>query len=60
MTKLINCLDTTSIYCGTYAKYNNSSLYGKWLNLSDYSDYDKLLTTMRELHYDKPDCGANR
>lgn len=56
MTKLTNCLDTASIYVSTYAKYNNSSLYGKWLNLSDYSDYDELLEAMRELHKDEHDC----
>lgn len=56
MTNLQNCLDNCSVYCGTYRKYNNSSLYGKWLNLSNYSDYDELLTAMRELHRDEPDA----
>lgn len=55
MTKLTNCLDTCSIYVGTYAKYNNGSLFGKWLNLSDYSDYEDLLEAMRELHKDEDD-----
>jgi len=53
MTNLQNCLDSCSIYVGTYSKYNNGSLYGKWLNLSEYSDYDELLTTMYELHSDE-------
>ena len=55
MTNLRNCLDTASIYLSTYAKYNNGSLYGKWLNLSDYSDYDELLSAMYELHSDEAD-----
>ncbi|WP_374462980.1 antirestriction protein ArdA [Chryseobacterium sp.] len=55
MTNLRNCLDTASIYVSTYAKYNNCSLFGKWLNLSDYSDYDELLTAMYELHCDEQD-----
>ncbi|MFN4362537.1 antirestriction protein ArdA [Chryseobacterium hispalense] len=55
MTNLRNCLDTASIYVSTYAKYNNSSLYGKWLNLGDYSNYEDLLETMRELHKDESD-----
>ena len=55
MTNLQNCLQNCAIYCGTYAKYNNSSIYGKWLNLSDYSDYDELLEAMRELHKDEHD-----
>ena len=56
MTKLQNCLQNACIYVGSYYKYNNSSLYGKWLNLSDYSDYDELLEAMRELHKDEHDC----
>ncbi|SIQ39975.1 Antirestriction protein (ArdA) [Chryseobacterium sp. RU37D] len=55
MANLQNCLDIASIYVSTYAKYNNGSLYGKWLNLSDYSDYDELLTAMYELHSDESD-----
>ncbi len=55
MTKLQNCLDTASIYVGTYAKYNNGSLFGKWLDLADYSDYDELITAMYELHSDEQD-----
>lgn len=53
MTNLQNCLDSCSIYVGTYSKYNNGSLYGKWLNLSDYSDYDELLSAMYKLHSDE-------
>ena len=29
------------VYVGTYNKYNNGSLFGKWLDLSDYSDKDE-------------------
>ena len=30
-----------AVYCGTYAKYNNGSLYGMWIDLStqDYEHY---------------------
>lgn len=55
MTKLQNCLQNACIYVGSYYKYNNSNLYGKWLNLSDYSNYDDLLEAMRELHSDEDD-----
>ena len=55
MAKLTNCLDTFSIYVGTYAKYNNGSLHGAWLELSDYSNYDELLQAMQELHQDEQD-----
>jgi len=53
MTNLQNCLNSCSIYVGTYKKYNEGSLFGKWLNLSDYSDYDELLEVMKELHQDE-------
>lgn len=55
MTKLQNCLQNACIYVSSYYKYNNSSLYGKWLNLGDYSDYDELQEAMHELHKDESD-----
>ncbi|WP_079243030.1 antirestriction protein ArdA [Chryseobacterium indologenes] len=55
MTNLQNCLQNCAIYCGTYAKYNNSSIYGKWFNLSEYGSYDDLLEAMHELHEDEQD-----
>ena len=54
MANLKNLTDM-SVYVGTYCKYNEGSLFGKWLNLSDYSDYDELLAAMRELHKDEED-----
>lgn len=53
MTKLQNCLEDFQIYVGTYAKYNNGSLYGAWLELSNYSGYEELLQAMQELHKDE-------
>ena len=53
MTKLQNCLEDFQIYVGTYSKYNSGSIYGSWLKLSDYSNYDGLLQAMRELHQDE-------
>lgn len=53
MANLQNCLDNCAVNCGTYAKYNNGSLFGKWLNLSDYSDYDDLYQSMIQLHEDE-------
>lgn len=41
------------LYCGTYAKYNNGSLYGKWLDLDDYADNDEFEAACRELHKDE-------
>ena len=36
-------LSEARVYVGTYARYNNGSLFGKWLDLSDYSDKDEFL-----------------
>lgn len=43
------------IYVGTYAKYNNGNLFGKWLDLEDYSDKNEFLEACRELHADEED-----
>lgn len=53
MANLQICLDEIQIYVGTYKKYNEGSIYGKWLQLSDYSDFDELLEAMKELHKDE-------
>ena len=49
-------LSAASVYVGTYAKYNNGSLYGAWLNLSDYSDKEEFYEACRELHKDEEDA----
>lgn len=46
---------TTKIYVGTYAKYNNGSISGDWLTLSDYADKDEFLAACAELHSDEED-----
>lgn len=46
---------TPSVYVGTYAKYNNSSIFGKWLDLTDYSDKDEFYEACKELHADEND-----
>ena len=43
------------LYVGTYAKYNNGSLDGKWLDLDDYADNDEFMAACRELHKDEED-----
>lgn len=44
-----------SIYVGTYGKYNAGSIFGKWLNLSDYADKEEFYIACRELHNDEAD-----
>lgn len=43
------------VYVGTYAKYNNGSIEGKWLDLSDYSDREGFYGACAELHSDEED-----
>lgn len=50
-----NILDEVKIYVGTYAKYNNGIIFGKWLTLSDYSDLSEFYDACRELHKDEED-----
>ena len=43
------------IYVGTYAKYNNGSIEGGWLDLDDYSDKDEFMEAAAALHDDEED-----
>ena len=47
--------DTPKIYVGTYAKYNDGSIDGKWITLSDYNTYEEFVDACRELHSDEDD-----
>ena len=46
---------TMRIYVGTYAKYNDGNLFGKWLDLEDYDDRDAFYEACAELHNDEDD-----
>ena len=54
MTHQIN-ISEAAVYVGTYRKYNNGSIYGKWLNLSDYTGKEEFYTACHELHRDEKD-----
>ena len=47
--------DTPKIYVGTYAKYNDGSIDGKWITISDYNTYEEFVNACRELHSDEDD-----
>lgn len=47
--------NTPAIYCGTYAKYNEGSLFGKWFDLDEFSDKDEFIEACLELHSDEED-----
>ena len=44
-----------AVYCGTYAKYNNGSLYGMWIDLSTFDTYEDFMTFCHRLHADEHD-----
>ena len=46
---------TARLYVGTYAKYNNGSINGAWLDLEDYADREAFLEACLELHKDESD-----
>lgn len=44
-----------AIYCGTYHKYNCGSLYGAWIDLSSFDDYDDFIEFCQRLHCNEED-----
>ena len=46
-------LNEARIYVGTYAKYNEGSLRGKWIDLSECYDHDEFIEVCHELHQDE-------
>lgn len=44
-----------AVYVGTYGKYNEGSIKGKWLKLEDYASYDDFIEAAKELHKDEAD-----
>ncbi|TKT92661.1 antirestriction protein ArdA [Dyadobacter frigoris] len=45
-----NSQNTPKIYVGTYGRYNSGSLFGKWFDLSDYSDAAEFYKDCYEYH----------
>ena len=43
------------VYVGTWKKYNNGSIYGKWLTLNNYSTYDEFLSACHQVHLNEKD-----
>lgn len=52
METITNLLDA-KVYVGTYSKYSNGSIFGKWLNLSAFSGKDEFLLACSEIHKDE-------
>jgi antirestriction protein len=47
--------DVPSIYCGTYAKYNDGCLRGLWIDLSSFDDYNDFINFCKAIHADEED-----
>lgn len=45
-----NLENAPRIYVGTYAQYNNGSLFGKWFDLTDYETLEDFLKACYEYH----------
>lgn len=43
------------VYVGTYRKYNNGNLDGKWMTLEDYSSFKEFINACCEVHKDESD-----
>jgi len=54
-SKKVAAMDDARIYVGTYGKYNEGSIKGKWLTLSDYLTYDDFMEDAIALHDDEDD-----
>ena len=54
MDKVIEKIEPR-IYVGTYAKYNDGSIAGKWLDLNDYEDINAFYKACKKLHKDESD-----
>jgi antirestriction protein len=46
---------TPKLYVGTYAKYNNGSIEGEWVDLTQFNDVDEFMQYVNELHKDEED-----
>ena len=51
-----NILNEVKIYVGTYAKYNNGSIFGEWLNLGDFDNLEDFYNKCKEIHADEEDA----
>ena len=46
---------SAGIYVGTYKKYNEGSLKGEWIDLTEFSSKEDFYEEIKELHSDEED-----
>ncbi len=44
-----------AVYCGTYGKYNDGSIFGMWIDLTTFDDYEEFIEFCQRLHADEED-----
>ena len=44
-----------SVYVGTYGKYNDGSIAGKWLDMDNFTDEEDFFDACHKLHKDEED-----
>ena len=44
-----------AVYCGTYKKYNEGSIAGAWVRITDYANGEEVLKACAKLHKDEAD-----
>lgn len=54
-TRSATPLDECRVYVGTYGKYNNGSIFGKWVELSDFDSQEDFYNFCKGLHKDEED-----
>ena len=47
--------ENPSIYLGTYRKYNSGDLFGMWIDLTTFANYDEFCDFCTSVHYDELD-----
>lgn len=47
---------TPSVYVGTYKKYNNGSIKGEWVDLTNFDSKEEFIEYCKELHNDEGDA----
>jgi antirestriction protein len=55
-----NSKNTPKIYVGTYVMYNSGSFFGKWFDLSDYSDAQEFYKDCYEYHWSESGSSGSR
>lgn len=50
-----DCDGNPSVYCGTWAKYNDGNLTGLWIDLTTFDDFEDFINFCKGIHADEED-----